>query len=253
MNNPLAMSGTEETADATLTGRRGSGGVGGGGGGAAAGVSGRGVGGGGGGGAGAGISGRGGGGGDYAINVPLQSQSINSFDSNVTPKAPVSLSAGNSYGVGEGETAQATLGTVKGRTGTNMAAKFPLQNEGGEAVSNRATKKKQSSSSKERKRNGFSVDSIHRRRGVEDVERDYEQQLEELRRELEAAKEEKEVLMESRERVRAHWEGKIRRLEKQLRQYTREEGRGEVRCLEEFSPEFFLLSYLVLYLLYTSD
>lgn len=74
---------------------------------------------------------------------------------------------------------------------------------------------------------GFSVNSIHNRRSLEDTVRDYEQQLEELRDQLAKVTEEKDTLLQDRERVSAQWEGKVRRLKMKLKQ-QKGEGEGEV-------------------------
>lgn len=80
---------------------------------------------------------------------------------------------------------------------------------------------------------GFSVDSIHNHRSQEDVVRDYEQQLEELRGQLAKVMEEKENLQQDRERVSAQWEGKVRRLKMKLKQ-QKGEGEGEVRTGQRY-------------------
>lgn len=75
---------------------------------------------------------------------------------------------------------------------------------------------------------GFSVNSLHNHRSHEDTVHDYEQQLEELRGQLAKVTEEKETLLQDRERVSAQWEGKVSRLKMKLKQ-QKGEGEGEVR------------------------
>ena len=80
----------------------------------------------------------------------------------------------------------------------------------------------------DRRKDGFSVDSIHNQRSPEDAMRDYEEQLAYLKEQLAKVTEEKDSLLQDRERVSAQWEGKVRRLKLKLKQ-QKGEGEGEVR------------------------
>ena len=53
----------------------------------------------------------------------------------------------------------------------------------------------------------------------EDMAMDYERQLLDVREQLESVAQERDTLEENRERMAAHWEGKTRRLERQLQEY----------------------------------
>ena len=75
-----------------------------------------------------------------------------------------------------------------------------------------------------RQKEGFSVDSIHNQRSPEDMAREYEQQLAEMREQLEVVTKEKDDLVLSRERVSSQWESKVRRLKRKLQQRQGEEG-----------------------------
>ena len=202
-------------------------------------------------------AGGGAGGGDFhTAGVNIQSKTdINitptSFEPRILPKTTVAAStvggtghyAMNRLDSGEDEGERERWRTVPlgGRDGYGAGMKWRQDGEeiggvgewggggvreGGEGELVKA--KERHSSSHSRQRDGFSVDSIHHHRSKEDMARDYEQQLVELRQQLEAVTKERDSVLESRERVTAHWEGKIRRLERQLRQHTGEEGAAEV-------------------------
>ena len=82
-----------------------------------------------------------------------------------------------------------------------------------------------------RQKEGFSVDSIHNQRSPEDMAREYEQQLAEMREQLEVVTKEKDDLVLSRERVSSQWESKVRRLKRKLQQRQGEEGgEGVSKC-----------------------
>ena len=53
----------------------------------------------------------------------------------------------------------------------------------------------------------------------QDMAMDYERQLLDVREQLESVAQERDTLEENRERMAAHWEGKTRRLERQLQEY----------------------------------
>ena len=65
-------------------------------------------------------------------------------------------------------------------------------------------------------RREFRVESLQNHRSSEEVVRELEEEMEELRAQLVRLTEEKEVLRQDRERVSAQWEGKVRRLRKKL-------------------------------------
>ena len=63
----------------------------------------------------------------------------------------------------------------------------------------------------------------------QDMAMDYERQLLDVREQLESVTKERDTLLENRERVAAHWEGKTRRLERQLQEYQQGHQPTEVR------------------------
>ena len=73
-------------------------------------------------------------------------------------------------------------------------------------------------------REGFTVTSIQRRQTQEGKVREYEDQVLELRQQLEAVVKERDALQSNQERVSAQWEGKVRRLQNQLKTLQGDEG-----------------------------
>ena len=73
---------------------------------------------------------------------------------------------------------------------------------------------------------GFNVSQLQQDR--EELAMGYEQKLLELQEQLETVTKERDSLLENRERVTAQWEGRIRRLEQQLKAYQQGETPAEV-------------------------
>ena len=69
-----------------------------------------------------------------------------------------------------------------------------------------------------------------------------DQQLHEVKAQLEAVTQEKNELLQNQERVNAQWEGRVRRLERQLQAYQKGDKPTEVRGLlqrQHYDPNFF--------------
>ena len=91
------------------------------------------------------------------------------------------------------------------------------------------------SKSKDRE-NGFSAQQLQQEGSVGD------QQLHEMKAQLEAVTQERNELLQNQERVNAQWEGRVRRLERQLQAYQKGDKPTEVRGLfhrQHYEPNFF--------------